>query len=62
MGRMLERLTENFFEALGFKHYQGSPHVDDKKLNVSNGVANPVALRLGSAPEFRMLSHGCCNR
>ncbi|MCX7111822.1 MAG: deoxyhypusine synthase family protein [Proteobacteria bacterium] len=30
--RVLERLTENFFEALGFKHYQGSPHVDDKKL------------------------------
>jgi len=22
----------DFFEALGFKHYQGSPHVDDKKL------------------------------
>ncbi|MBM4025326.1 MAG: deoxyhypusine synthase [Planctomycetes bacterium] len=22
----------DFFEALGFRHYQGSPHVDDKKL------------------------------
>src|SRR3989344_1035940 len=22
----------DFFEALGFKHYQGTPHVDDKKL------------------------------
>ena len=22
----------DFFEALGFKHYQGTPHIDDKKL------------------------------
>src|SRR5262249_12448618 len=25
-------VDQDFFEALGFKHYQGSPHLDDLKL------------------------------